>query len=304
MARLAEDLGYYSLWPNEFVATDASVAARYAEPPTLFDPLITMCYAAAATQRIRLTPSTIVLPHHDPILLARELATLDVFSSGRVSLGIGLGGSAEEYQRVRGTIQKPNRGRMMDEYIQALRAVWTTRSASFEGRYVRFRDLETMPKPVQDPLPIFMAGHADGVFRRLAAYGQGLIDSNMMPDDLRAAIDHVHAYAREAGRGDVRFEIARQFYVSIAPTEAEAKANHAASVPPATRVQPARSEAARAADRPAERSLIGTPDQIQARLRAYVQAGATEICAIFYFPDDEAAERQLRLFAEEVVPVL
>jgi len=304
VARLADHLGYYSLWPNEFITTRPDVSARYPAPPMLLDVLVTMAYALAETEHIRVTPSTIVLPYHEPIVLSRELATLDVFSGGRVTLGIGLGGELEEFQRTLGTIKKPNRGQMMDEFVQSLRVLWEDRQATFHGRYVSFDDLETYPKPIQQPLPVFMAGHADGVFRRLAAYGQGLIDSNMMPDDLRAAIDHVHAYAREAGRGDVRFEIARQFYVSIAPTEAEAKANHAASVPPATRVQPARSEAARAADRPAERSLIGTPDQIQARLRAYVQAGATEICAIFYFPDDEAAERQLRLFAEEVVPVL
>jgi alkanesulfonate monooxygenase SsuD/methylene tetrahydromethanopterin reductase-like flavin-dependent oxidoreductase (luciferase family) len=96
VTRLAEDLGYYSLWPNEFVPTRPDVADRYPDPPTLFDTIVTMSNAAAVTSRIRFTPSTIVLPLHEPLLLSRQLATLDVFSGGRVTLGMGLGGSADE----------------------------------------------------------------------------------------------------------------------------------------------------------------------------------------------------------------
>src|SRR6266536_1647561 len=162
VARIAEELGYYSLWPNEFFTTRPDVADRYPDPPTLFDTVVTMAYAAAVTSRIRFTPSTIVLPLHEPLLLGRQLATLDVFSGGRITLGIGLGGSADEYRSLRGTLDKPNRGVMM-------------------GQYTSFENVESFPKPIQDPLPIFMAGHADGVFRRIAAYGQGWIDSTQPP---------------------------------------------------------------------------------------------------------------------------
>jgi probable F420-dependent oxidoreductase len=289
VARLADELGYYSLWPNEFFATRPDVAARYPDPPTLFDAIVTMAYAASATRRIRITPSTIVLPLplHEPLLLGRQLATLDVFSGGRITLGIGLGGSAEEFRRLHGALDRPNRGQMMDECLQALRALWTERQATFRGRYVSFEDVETHPKPVQDPFPIFMAGHAEGALRRLAAYGQGWIDSTMPPDELRAHAERLRTYAAEAGRGDARLEVARQFYVSIAPTEAEARANHTAAVP---------------ATREKERGLIGTPDQIRAHLREFEAAGATELCAIFYSPNADSAERQLRLFAAEVMP--
>jgi probable F420-dependent oxidoreductase len=287
VTRLAEELGYYSLWPNEFFTTRPDVADRYPAPPTLFDTIVTMAYAAAATSRIRFTPSTIVLPLHEPLLLGRQLATLDVFSSGRITLGIGLGGSADEYRSLRGTLDKPNRGVMMGEYLAAMRTLWTDRRATFKGQYTSFEDVESFPKPLQDPLPIFMAGHADGVFRRIATSGQGWIDSTQPPEQIRANAARIQAYAAEAGRGDPRFEIARQFYVSIAPTEAEARANHVAAVP---------------VTRGKERGLIGTPDQVTAQLQAFVEAGATELCVIFYYPDVEAAERQLRLFAEEVMP--
>ena len=304
VALVAEECGYYSLWPNEFIVTEPRVAARYQDAPSLFDPIVTMSYAAALTERIRITPNTIVLPYHEPLLLAREIATLDAYSGGRITLGIGLGGAAEEYRRLHQNLVKPNRGKMMDEYVQALRALWSDHSATFQGQYVSFADVETYPKPLQDPLPIFMAGHAEGVFRRLAAYGQGWVDSSMLPDELTTNMERLRSYAAEAGRGDVDFEFARQFYVSIGETEDEAKTNHARSVPPATRPQ---SDAAPAAPAPAasqERSLIGTPEQILDRLRTYAAVGVTELCVIFYFPDDDAAERQLRLFASDVAPHL
>jgi probable F420-dependent oxidoreductase len=301
-ARLAEELGYYSLWPNEFIATDAAVSRRYAEPPNLYDAIVTMAYVAAATNRIRITPSTIVLPLHEPLLLARQIATLDVFSGGRITLGIGLGGPADEYRQFYGLLDKPNRGQMMDEYLQALRALWTDRAASFHGKYVDITEVEAFPKPVQDPLPIFIAGQGEAMLRRLAKFGQGWIDFALPPDEMQTTAALIQRYAEEAGRGDVRIEIARQFYVSIAPTEAEAVANQNAAVPPATKAQP--SPVAATSGSPMEPTLVGTPEQIRARLQDYVATGATELCVIFYAPDLEATERQLRLFASEVMPAL
>jgi probable F420-dependent oxidoreductase len=301
-ARLAEELGYYALWPNEFIATDAAVSNRYAEPPNLYDTIVTMACVAAATNRIRITPSTIVLPLHDPLLLARQIATLDVFSDGRITLGVGLGGPADEYRRFYGLLDKPNRGQMMDEYLQALRALWTDRAASFHGKYVDITEVEAFPKPVQDPLPIFIAGQGEAMLRRLAKFAQGWIDFAMPPNKMQATAALIQRYAEEVGRGDVRIEIARQFYVSLAPTEAEAVANRNAAVPPATKAQP--SPAAATSGSPMEPTLVGTPEQIRARLQDYVVAGATELCVIFYAPDWEATERQLRLFATEVMPAL
>jgi probable F420-dependent oxidoreductase len=305
VARVADEFGYHALWPNEFQTTFPAVAARYAEPPNYYDTIVTMAYVAQATARIRIAPSTIVLPLHEPILLSRQLATLDVFSGGRVTLGIGLGG--DEFRRLRRGVTNPNRGQMMEEYLQALRVLWTERHATFEGRHVSFADVESHPKPVQNPLPILMAGHADGVFRRLAAYGQGWIDSSNVPEELRKYADRLRRYAAEAGRADARFEISRQFYVSIGETEEAARTNHRRALPAATRPQtvaasPGAGATAAPASAPQERELIGTPDQIVGRLKAYESAGVTELVAIFYYADTGAAERQLRLFAKEVMP--
>jgi probable F420-dependent oxidoreductase len=300
--RLAEELGYHALWPNEFLVTDPPVSARYATPPNLFDTIVTMSFVAAVTSRIRIIPSTIVLPLHEPLLLSRQLATLDVFSGGRVTLGIGLGGSAEEYRRLHGELDKPNRGQMMDEYLQALRVLWTDRYATFQGKHVSITDAEAFPKPLQDPLPIFVAGNGEAMLRRAAA-SQGWIEFGLQPDDMRSTIAQLREYREEAGRQDEPFEIARQFYISTAPTEDEAKANHAAALPPADGPGSGGSGGS-GTPPPWEHTLVGTPERIAARLAEYVEAGVTELCAIFYAPDDESTERQTRLFADEVMPQL
>jgi probable F420-dependent oxidoreductase len=304
-ARLAEELGYYSLWPNEFIVAHESVTSRYEDPPNLFDTIVTMSYVAAATERIRITPSTIVLPYHEPLQLSRQLATLDVFSGGRITLGIGLGGSADEYRQHFRNLRRPNRGRMMEEYTAALRALWSDGPAAFSGEYTSFENVDLHPKPVQRPLPILMAGHVDSTFRRIAAYGQGWINSSSLPDDLRAQMATIRKYYDEAGRGDESFEVARQFVMSIGSTEEEARAIHAAAMPPPSRAgysPPA--QRAGHGGHSQERVLIGSTEQIRNRLLEYCEVGITEICAIFFHADADTAERQLRLFAEEVMPAL
>jgi probable F420-dependent oxidoreductase len=311
-AEVAEECGYYSLWPNEFYTTFSQIQSAYVDPPNLYDTIVSMSWAATATQRIRITPSTIVLPLHEPITLARQIATLDAFSNGRITLGIGLGGTKEEYGRLRA--DNPNRSRLMEDYMAAINVLWTERLASYSGKYVQFSDVETFPKPVQKPLPVFRAGHGDEVFKWIAKLGQGWIDSQFTPEEMSGYVHRLQTLTQEAGRRFAELEIARQWYVSIAETEEKAKANFAASVPPATKMSdPRQAITAETTSGPgpggraprsatsAERSLIGTPDQIMRRLRDYASVGVTEMCVIFYSPNVQAMEEQTRLFAKEVI---
>jgi alkanesulfonate monooxygenase SsuD/methylene tetrahydromethanopterin reductase-like flavin-dependent oxidoreductase (luciferase family) len=194
---------------------------------------------------------------------------------------------------------------MMEEYTAALRALWSDGPAAFSGEYTSFENVDLHPKPVQRPLPILMAGHVDSTFRRIAAYGQGWINSSSLPDDLRAQMATIRKYYDEAGRGDESFEVARQFVMSIGSTEEEARAIHAAAMPPPSRAgysPPA--QRAGHGGHSQERVLIGSTEQIRNRLLEYCEVGITEICAIFFHADADTAERQLRLFAEEVMPAL
>jgi probable F420-dependent oxidoreductase len=295
VALSAESLGYDSLWLNEFLATEPGVLARFDDPPTYLDAIVTMAFLSDVTSRVRFFTSTIVLPLHEPALLAKQIASLDFYSRGRVTLGIGLGGSADEFRTLRGELQSPNRGQMLDEYLDALRLLWTERRATYSGKYVAFENLEMYPKPVQDPVPIYMAGTADGVYRRIAHHGQGWIDTFLLPDALAEAIETIRAYWSDAGRAG-QPDLSRQFYLSIDPDESKAKENFERSLP---------------APRPAaapppnfEMTLVGTPARIADRLAEYVAVGVTEVCAIFYSPDVAGALRQMELFAHEVAPAL
>jgi probable F420-dependent oxidoreductase len=296
VAREADRLGYYSLWLNEFLDTDPKVRAASDVTPYYYDALVTIADAAARTERIRFLTSTLVLPLHHPLLLARQLATLDAFTNGRVSLGIGLGGTPEEFKRLRGELTKVHRGRMMDEYVEAIRALLEHDKASFEGTYASFRDVEIAPRPVQRRLPIFMAGHAAGVFQRLAAHGDGWIDSSTAPDEIAATIGRIGELRSSMGR-DGAVEVARQFYVAIGRTEAEAEEI-------ADSTDTGADKAARARLTGVDRTLIGTPDAIAGRIADYVAAGVTEVCAIFFASTASDVVRQMTLFAEEVTPRL
>jgi probable F420-dependent oxidoreductase len=307
-AEIAEECGYYSLWPNEFYTTVSEVQKTYVDPPKLYDAIVTMAWAAAATQRIRITPSTIVLPLHEPITLARQISTLDAFSNGRITLGIGLGGTKEEYGRLRP--DNPNRSSLMEEYMAAMSVLWTDRVASYSGKYVHFTDIETFPKPAQSPLPVFRAGHGSEVFAWIAKHGQGWIDFQFPPEEMSAYLERLYRLTKENGRRSEELEIARQWYVSIAKTEEQARANFVASVPPQTRRSESKQAEAgdvnSAVSSPesgwsAEPSLVGTPDQIIRRLRDYARVGVTEMCVIFYSPNEQVMEAQTRLFASEVI---
>ena len=298
-AVVAEEVGFYALWPNEFFVSRPDVSARYNQPPNLFDATITMAYALAATSRIRIMPSVLILPLHEPILLARQFATLDVFSGGRVSMGIGLGGTKEEFGRMRA--ENPNRSKLMDEQVAAMRVLWTEQSASYQGQYVQFSDLETYPKPIQDPLPVLRAGHGDAALSWIATQGQGWIDSSHTPEEIAEIVRRLEQMAADAGRTDANLEIARQWYVSLGETTEEAQANFAAALPPpSAAAEPAEESPATKSRTGPTRTLVGTPEDIRDELRRYADSGVTEMCVIFYSPTAAKAEAQMRLFASEV----
>ena len=296
VTQAAEDLGYHSLWLNEFLTTDPSVLANFDDPPLYYDPLTTIAFLAACTERIRFVTSTIVLPLHDPLLLSRQVATLDVLSGGRVTLGTGLGGPQDEFRRIRGDLAGANRGQLMSEYLAALRTLWTERRASFSGQYVKFADVEAFPKPIQDPFPIYMAGSADAVLQRIAEFGQGWIDTMLPADQVRAARDRLRELTGAVpGRASDAIEVARQFYVSVAGTQAEAETQLSNSLPGAKKL-PVIGNTGSIVDM----TVAGTPQRVREVTSRFVQAGATEVCLIFFAESSASALTQMETMASEL----
>ena len=300
----AERLNFDGLWVAELlqaqggagVGGKVDIGARAAAQVNYYDVIATLGYVAAITERVRLTTATLVLPHHHPVLLSRQLATLDAFTGGRVTLGIGLGGSVNSFRQLRGDLAGVNRGAMMDEYLEALRLQWENPSASYSGKYVQITDAEAYPKPLQRPLPIYVAGAGEGPLRRLARFGQGWIDSHNRPEQIAEVVKQVQQYRVELGRAADAPEVARQFYISVADTREAARQTMSQALGGAPAQQDVTDEE--------QRRIVGTPDDVVECLSAYPAVGVTEICAVFYGATIDSLLDQMGLFAEQVIPRL
>jgi probable F420-dependent oxidoreductase len=180
VARRCEELGFHSLWVSDHVVVPRKISARYPGtadgrfpiPPEFpfLEPVSTLLFVAAATERIKLGTSILVITQRNPVLVAKELATLDVLSEGRLIFGAGAGWLPEEFEALNTSIR--GHGPRMAEYLEVIRRCWTEDDPSFEGRYYKLGNVGVYPKPVQTPYPpIWVGGFSDGALRRVARYG-------------------------------------------------------------------------------------------------------------------------------------
>jgi probable F420-dependent oxidoreductase len=296
-AERAEALGYDGLWLGEYMETQPDVRAQYHAAPSYYAPLTTLAMLAARTSRLRLTTGVLILPYHDPLILAMELATLDVLSGGRVTIGTGLGGTLDTFRRTRKVTGPINRAALMEESVRAMRLLWEEDRATFVGRYFEFHDVETLPKPIQKPFPIVMAGGATEVVERIGRLANGWIDTFLLPDVMRSHVEQLQASAHRVGRGDERFEIMRSFFCSIASTDEAAARQRLEAIPGGK-------PAGRANDAEREYLLVGSPATVVQQLRRYRGVGITEFNVAFFHRDIETALTQIELFAREVIPAV
>jgi probable F420-dependent oxidoreductase len=173
IATLAERLGYDSLWAGEHVVVPSPrVAPSPMEPDEpILDPFVALSHLAAATDRVRLGVGVVILPQRNPLVLAKQVASLDVLCGGRLVLGVGMGYLEPEMRAV--GVPMEGRGGRADEYLAAMRSLWEDPAPSFRGRYVEFEAVDAHPRPVQDPLPVVVGGHTRAAHRRAARAGQG-----------------------------------------------------------------------------------------------------------------------------------
>jgi len=174
LARAAEQAGLDSVWTGEHVVLPSPrVPPSPAEPETpMLDPAVALAYVAAETTRIRLGTSVIILPQRNPIVLAKELASVDVVSRGRLIFGLGSGYLEPEFRAIGAPFSQ--RGAVTDEAIRVLKALWTMERPAFEGRFFRFAGIDAYPRPVQRPHPpIVVGGMSEFGARRAARFGNG-----------------------------------------------------------------------------------------------------------------------------------
>ena len=215
IAQAAEAGGFESLWTVEHTIVPAGYQSAYPysdsgrmpgpEDSDIPDPLIWLTYVAASTSTIRLGTGILILPQRNPIILAKEVATLDRMSGGRVELGVGVGWLEEEFDAL--GIPFNDRGARTDDHIAALRALWTQDQASHHGTHSSFSGAISRPQPTQARIPIVIGGHSKAAARRAGRLGDGFFPGRGSHEDLAALLEVMRATAVEHGRDPDAIEI-------------------------------------------------------------------------------------------------
>jgi probable F420-dependent oxidoreductase len=222
VAREAEARAVHAIWVGEHVVTFEHYASKYPYaddgqapiPPGsgLLEPFTTLAFLAGITTSVRLGTAMCLLPQRNPVYSAKEVATIDWLSKGRVDLGIGVGWLREEFEAV--DVPWERRGERTDEYLEVLRALWCEDPSSFSGRHYTLPPCNLHPKPVQDPHPpIHIGGESEAAMRRTARVGQGWHTFNRAPSDLPDAVTRLEELLVAQGRtrADVKVTVCPYF---------------------------------------------------------------------------------------------
>ena len=295
----AEAWGYDAVWATDFLNPTPSFGMPEEAPPRWYEPLVTLAALAGRTERIKLGTGVVMLPFRDPVILAKQAATLDQFSGGRLLLGLGLGAFRDEFESVRAGQRRAHRGRMMDEHLEVLHRLLNAADEplSFAGRYVDVEGVRMHPRPRQTPLPFYMPGRNEAAYARIARYGHGL----MIPGagagaHLKAMAPHLDACERSLDELDVVAE----GDMRLGATRADAVKGYFGS-----RMGHQRTTVrGLAPDKLVAEHWIGTPEEVAEKLnRIASETGITHF-NVLHIAADSMAERleQMQRFAEEVMP--
>jgi probable F420-dependent oxidoreductase len=295
LARTADTLGYSVVTISDHVVLPTRSSAPYPYDHTgafpggsqqsYLEPIALASWLLAATRRLRVAISVLVIPYRNPVVTAKQLATVDVLSGGRLIVGAGVGWWPEEFEALAAP-PYAERGAVTDEYLRLMKTLWTEDDPRFEGKYYRIGNVTMFPKPVQKPHPpIWVGGHTEPALRRTAVLGDawhpiGLRGpAGLAPDELGQKTARIRALARQAGRDPGSIGVALRGPLDLWSARASASVE-------------------------APRPLAGPPGKVVADLRAYQTAGVDTVIFDFPKPDPSAMVTLMRRVAREVRPRL
>jgi probable F420-dependent oxidoreductase len=282
VAQAAERLGFDSVWVMDHVVIPDVPETRQFTT-LVYDPLITLGYLAARTERVQLGTTVLIVPYRHPLVQASMLATLDALAGGRLIVGVGVGWLREEFEALGVPFER--RGALTDEYLEAIQTLWSQDRAAFAGPTVRFANVVVEPKPVQRPRPpLWVGGSTAPALRRAARIGDVWHPTSQPPELIARRAARLRDYAERAGRDPAAIGIVMRAMLKV--------------LPPAD------------ADTP-RHSLIGTPDQIIAAVGAYRSAGVGGFVLDTFYGSRSTEDSTpgevlvtLEAFAREVMPAL
>ena len=296
VAERAEQLGFGFISVNDHVVVPGDIASRYPYSDSgewagrmggeCLDQLTTLAFLAGRTERLRLLTSVMVVPHRQPVLAAKMLATIDVLSGGRLIVGCGAGWMKEEFAAL-GAAPYAERGRATDEYLDAFKALWTEAAPQYMGAHVAFDNILFAPKPVSKPHPpIWIGGESRQALQRAVRVGDAWYPASNnpqhrldTPERMAKAVSELRALAERSGRKPETLDVG---YVLLSPVEWGAQKS---------------AEGAR-------RTMTGKSEEMAGDLEALARAGVGHACLTFQTASLPETLERMQRFAEEVVPLV
>ncbi|GHO51352.1 LLM class F420-dependent oxidoreductase [Ktedonospora formicarum] len=221
VAQAAETAGFDSLWTGEHIVLPEKGGFLPARTPHL-DSIVALTYVAAATKTLKLATGVIILPQHNPLLLAKQIASLDVLSGGRVLAGFGVGWLRPEFQAL--GVSFEDRGARADAYLQAMQAIWSQERPTYHSRFSSFEDVQAYPRPLQQPSPpILIGGSSLPALYRTVKYAHGWFASETTPENLSHSLSTIRQLEQEGVRPEALGALEISMYVggSITPEAIE-----------------------------------------------------------------------------------
>lgn len=311
VAKEAEALGYDSIWVHDHltwteeihrthISSGSDEALKTNENPDFYEAVATLSYLAGLVRSVRIGIACLMLPCRNPIYAAKQTATLDVLSGGRLDLGVGIGSPAtiksREYEVI--GVDRRVRGKICDDYVGAMKAVWTSHPSSYEGRFLSFKDAEIFPKPLQKPHPpLWVGGWTEAAIKRTAMLGDGWLPAWLTPEDIGSRYRRLKEMAGQFGRDGDAIHLGIEVYASIDEDSSKAKQN-ALGTFQASRGTYEREMTLEYLE---SVSLIGSPEEIREKVRAYAGAGVSHFEIKFIYPTMDKHLEMMRLFSEEVL---
>lgn len=316
VAAEAEALGYYGVSVQDHLISNSAVStcgihgAHEGDDRVVFEPLQVLAFLAGQTKRVRLMTAVLVLPTRNAILMAKQLATLDVLSNGRLIVGVGVGATPGEHtskdrtQDLRSHADVAakefatygvtgNRGAIADEALGVMHAIWEQERSTFVGKRYRIEDVEIFPKPLQRPRPpIWIGGRSEMAQERAVRLADGWCPSQISPADFAQGLAHIREFAERAGA-----PMPRDFGVNIfvALDGSEEKALAAAKAALGERFKPVDGA-------PPPVILAGSPAMVREQVKRFADAGVNVMDVKFVPANVRRTIDAMRLFADEVMP--
>jgi probable F420-dependent oxidoreductase len=283
-AARVEALGFDSVWTSDHILFYG---------PTL-DGLISLAALAGATKRVELGTAIYLLPLRHPVATAKAVGTLDLISGGRVTLGVGVGGEfAKEFEAVGVPVKE--RGRRVDESIDLMRRLWTEDEVNYQGKIFSLEGARMLPRPVQQPVPIVVAGRSEAAQRRAATRGDGYMPYLFTPERFRQAMEKIGEWRAEAGLPIEGFRRVLYQFTHVSDSLERSREESAKSL-------------GRRYNQPFEGlvdryAVMGPPEACAARLNEFKEAGVDHFILVSLH-DAEPPERFYETMAEKVVPLV